>query len=176
MQDHRGSKRVCAGQPEEENPRAVSSWRRLMTKLRLQTHFSSMVRLLVGLSASFEILSVKEDFEPSEVGKKYTKLKRSRDPWYQEWSQGHAEASSSRENRPKNKEGSNAKTCFCGLTPVRYISRTEKNFQRPFLSCPKEAGSRCHYFMWIGDKLDRQQPWRQEPLHGPRDPPEPQGV
>jgi hypothetical protein len=47
--------------------------------------------------------------------------------------------------------------CSCGLKVKLYTARTEKNYGREFLRCPKPVGnSQCRFFRWIkpNDKPD----------------------
>lgn len=43
--------------------------------------------------------------------------------------------------------------CECGLVTVQLVSRTRKNPNRRFLTCPKPQGeaSRCDYFVWCDE-------------------------
>jgi len=39
-------------------------------------------------------------------------------------------------------------SCHCGLVPTLKISKTPKNLDKVFLSCPKVREARCSYFQW----------------------------
>ena len=39
--------------------------------------------------------------------------------------------------------------CHCGLVPTLKLSKTVRNMNKVFLSCPKKREARCNYFQWI---------------------------
>eukprot|EP00438_Fugacium_kawagutii_P000019 Skav224863 [mRNA] locus=scaffold322:381038:381331:+ [translate_table: standard] len=86
---------------------------------------------------------MQDTFEPMPAGPRRPKNKMNQDPWYH---MNHEEEMEELRqidlNKNKNKE-IEKDLCFCGMRAHRHVSRTEQNFMRPFLACPKEAGSRC---------------------------------